>query len=125
HAAVLELFAGFGFHAALERIFAFITALNRYAELRAPWKLARSRDENDLAKLETSLATMAEGLRLAVAALAPVMPGVANRVYGLLGLGEVGLWADELDWGQRLKGNKPGAKTILFPKPELAVEESK
>jgi methionyl-tRNA synthetase len=122
HAAVLELYAGFGFHAALERTFAFITALNRYTELRAPWRLAKSSDESDLPRLETSLATMAEGVRLAAAALAPVMPGIANRIYGLLGLGEVGLWADELDWGGRLRGNKLGAKTILFPKPELVIE---
>ncbi len=121
--AVLDLFAGFQFHAALERTFAFITALNRYAELRAPWKLAKSKDENDLAKYETSLATLAEGLRVATAALCPVMPGVANRIYGLLGLEEVGLWKDELDWGQRLRGNKLGQKTILFPKPELAKSE--
>ncbi len=118
---VLELCDGLQFHAALERTFNFITAINRYAEQRAPWKLAKSSDENDLRKLETSLATMAEGLRLAVAALAPVMPNIANKIYELLGLEEVGLWKDELDWGQRLKGNKLGAKTILFPKPELKV----
>ncbi len=120
---VLDMFEGMAFHTALERIFVFITAINRYAEQRAPWKLAKSKDENDLALYETSLATMAEGLRLAVAALAPVMPGICAKIYNLLGAGEIGLWKDELDWGSRLKGNVLGQKTILFPKPEMKVEE--
>ena len=79
-------------------------------------------DENDRVLFETSLATMAEGLRLATAALAPVMPSTCDKIYGLLGLSEVGLWKDELDWGSRLKGNVLGQKTILFPKPELKAE---
>jgi methionyl-tRNA synthetase len=38
---------------------------------------------------------MAEGLRLATAALAPVMPGTCDKIYKLLGLSEVGLWKDD------------------------------
>jgi methionyl-tRNA synthetase len=61
---------------------------------------------------------MAEGLRLGAALLAPVIPGISERIYGLLGLGAVGKWADELEWSDRLSGNALGEKTILFPKPE-------
>ena len=44
---VLTAFEQFQFHSALEKTFAFITSLNRYAEVRAPWKLAKSEDEKD------------------------------------------------------------------------------
>jgi methionyl-tRNA synthetase len=117
---VLDMFENMAFHTALEKTFAFVTAINRYAEQRAPWKLAKNEDDRLL--YETSLATMAEGLRLATALLAPVMPDTSNKIYALLGLGEVGLWKDELDWGKRLKGNVLGKKTILFPKPEVKAE---
>ncbi len=119
---MLACYEGMAFHTALEKIFVFVTALNRYAEQRAPWKLAKSKSDDDRILFETSLATMAEGLRLATAALAPVMPGTCDRVYKLLGLSEVGLWKDELSWGTRLKGNVMGQKTILFPKPEIKAE---
>jgi methionyl-tRNA synthetase len=119
---MLTCYEGMAFHTALEKIFVFVTALNRYAEQRAPWKLAKSKNDDDRILFETSLATMAEGLRLATAALAPVMPGTCDRVYKLLGLSEVGLWKDELSWGTRLKGNVLGQKTILFPKPEIKAE---
>jgi methionyl-tRNA synthetase len=120
HKEVMDLYENMAFHTALEKTFAFITAINRYAEQRAPWKLAKN--EDDRALYETSLATMAEGLRLATAILAPVMPATSNKIYALLGLPEVGLWKDELDWGKRLKGNVLGQKTILFPKPEIKAE---
>ena len=41
---LLPLFDGFQFHKALERIFTFISGINKYAETRAPWKLAKSDD---------------------------------------------------------------------------------
>jgi methionyl-tRNA synthetase len=117
HTDVLRLFEGFQFHTALERTFLFITALNRYAEIRAPWKLAKSTDEKDRALLATSLAVMAEGLRLATILLVPVMPDVSNRIQGLLGQPEVTRWTDNLNWGSSLTGVKLGEKTILFPRP--------
>jgi len=114
----LRLYEGFQFHTALEKTFAFITGINRYAEIRAPWKLAKSQDPADAERMRTVYAMMGEGLRLATALLVPVMPETASRIYGLLGLGEPGLWKDELAWSTRLDGRRPGEKAILFPKPQ-------
>lgn len=118
---VLRLYEGFQFHTGLERTFHFITALNRYAEIRAPWKLAKSTAAHDQALLATSLATLAEGLRLATILLVPVMPGVSQRIQALLGEPEVTLWHDNLNWGERLTGRRLGEKTILFPRPQPAA----
>jgi len=122
HKAVLDLNAGFQFHTGLERTFTFIRGINRYAEQRAPWKLAKSGEAEDRRKLETALAVMAEGLRLATALLAPVMPGIAHRVQTLLGQEKVNRWEGTLQWGNRLDGATLGEKTILFPRPEQAAK---
>ena len=114
--SVVELFRGFQFHSALERIFGFVGGINRYAERRSPWKLAKSSGRADRAFLETSLAAMAEGLRLATTALAPVMPGVSAEILERLGCGTQVDWRVDLNWGNRLKGNRLGEKIILFPR---------
>jgi len=61
---------------------------------------------------------MAEALRLAIALLKPVMPGIADKVGTLLGQGAIVTWEGFLDWGNRLDGVTLGEKTILFPRPE-------
>lgn len=113
-----EAFDGFLFHIALEEIFNFIKSINRYAEVRAPWKLAKSEDPADRVILETSLALMAEGLRLAAGALRPVMPEICERIFDLVGAQPVELWDDSMEWGSSLEGASLGEKTILFPRPE-------
>lgn len=111
------------FHAALEKIFAFVTCINRYAEVRAPWKLAKDPSPEGQAILGTSLATMAEALRLSCAFLAPVMTGTADKIHALLGQPPITQWAGLLEWGQRLTGVPPGPKTILFPRPNPPASE--
>ncbi|MDX2109888.1 MAG: class I tRNA ligase family protein [Verrucomicrobiota bacterium] len=113
---VLQHYETFHFHIALEKIFVFITALNRYVDNRAPWKLVKSALPYDQALFQTTIANLAEGIRLSAAFLAPVMPSTAQKIYGLLGLGNIGLWKDELNWSTRLTGNKMGDKVILFPR---------
>lgn len=114
----LRHFDDMAFHRSLEETFTFIRAINRYAEVRAPWKLAKSDVPADRQRLETSLALMAEGLRLATVLLAPVMPGVAASVHQLLGTELPELFEGNLVWDNRLAGRTLGEKTILFPRPQ-------
>jgi methionyl-tRNA synthetase len=118
HEEVLVAYEQFQFHSALEKTFAFITSLNRYAEIRAPWKLAKSEDEKDQQLLASTLANLAEGLRLANTFLKPVMPEIADKISGLLGQDPVERWDGQLEWSERLNGQILGGKTILFPRPE-------
>jgi methionyl-tRNA synthetase len=115
---LVGLFDGFQFHRALERIFTFISSINKYAETRAPWKLAKSEIAEDRAKLETSLAYMAEALRLSVVLLTPIMPSVSDKVRSLVGASSFDSLEGQLTWGQTLAGCTLGEKTILFPRPE-------
>ncbi|MCD8298574.1 MAG: methionine--tRNA ligase [Opitutae bacterium] len=112
------LAAEFQFHTALDVLWNFVRELNRYANDRAPWKLAKSADPADRARLETSLATMAEGLRLVAVAVTPVMPGIAAKIQKLFGATPAEKFAGAQTWSTTLTGNTFGDKAILFPRPQ-------
>ena len=112
----MQMYDGMQFHTALETTFNFIRAINRYAEQRAPWKLAKSEDKQDKARLETSLAYMAEGLRLAAVLLAPIMPQISEKILNLLGKEKAERFENNLAWGDSLLGSKLAPQEILFPR---------
>ncbi len=114
----MRLYEGLQFHTALEKIFNFIRAINRYAEQRAPWKLAKSGTPRDLELLNSTIANMAEGLRISSILLAPVMPGVSAKILKLMGTSPVETFGDRLQWGNSLEGARLAEKEILFPRPE-------
>lgn len=114
----LALAADFQFHTALDVLWNFVRELNRYANERAPWKLAKSEDPADRAKMETSLATMAEGLRLVAVAVTPVMPGIAAKIQTLFGIEAAEKFEGNLTWSDVLVGKTFGEKAILFPRPD-------
>lgn len=113
----IPLCEGFQFHTALERAMVFLTETNAYIEKRAPWKLGKSADPKDQALLRTSLATMAEALRLAVALIQHVTPTTTEKINAVLGHRPGAVWRDELVWGARLTGVKVAESLVLFPRP--------
>ena len=117
----VPLSEGFQFHTALERTMAFVTATNAYIEKRAPWKLGKSTEAKEQALLRTSLATMAEALRLAVALMQHVTPATTEKINEVLGYKPTGAWQEELKWGATLKGAKVAPSLVLFPRPEKAA----
>ncbi|HKB56455.1 MAG TPA: class I tRNA ligase family protein [Lacunisphaera sp.] len=116
----IPLCEGFQFHTALERAMFFLTETNAYIEKRAPWKLGKSSEPADQALLRTSLATMAEALRLAVALIQHVTPATTERINAVLGYKPVSVWRDELVWGTKLTGAKVAPALVLFPRPVSA-----
>jgi len=117
----LQLCEGLQFHSALDRTFTFIKAINAYIEKRAPWKLGKSTDAADQARLRTSLATIAEALRLGSTLLQAVMPSTTEKIQAALGYQPGAVWRDELNWGNRLTGCKVQASLVLFPRPQPAA----
>jgi methionyl-tRNA synthetase len=116
----VALFAQFQFHTGLERLFAFVRSINAYVERRAPWKLGKSAEQADQVLLGTSLATMAEALRLATVALRPVMPSATAKIEGVLAYKPKGTWQEELAWGGSLAGSQVAPSLVLFPRPLAA-----
>jgi methionyl-tRNA synthetase len=117
----LPLCEGFQFHTALERTFTFVKAINAYIEKRAPWKLGKSTEAADQARLRTSLAYMAESLRLASTFIQPVMPATTEKIHAALGYTPGAVWKDEHAWGGRLAGCKVQPGLVLFPRPQPAA----
>jgi len=115
---LVPLCEGFQFHTALERTMAFLTATNGYIDKRAPWKLGKSTEAKDLALLRTTLATIAESTRLAVAAMQHVTPASTKKINAALGYTPGTEWRAELEWGTKLDGAKVEAALVLFPRPE-------
>jgi methionyl-tRNA synthetase len=119
----VALSEGFQFHTALERAMSFVTATNAYIEKRAPWKLGKSTEAKDQALLRTSLATMAEALRLAVAVIQHVTPATTQKINAVLGHTPGANWRDELAWGTKLNGAKVAPSLVLFPRPDAVVKK--
>lgn len=115
---VLKLNDGMQFHIALDKIFAFIRSINKYAEQRAPWKLAKSEDAADKAKLETTLANMCEALRIASVLLSPVMPTVSEKILSLLAQPKAEVYEGNIAWSGVLEGKTLSDPEILFPRPQ-------
>ena len=113
---VLKCFDLFQFNQGLNQIFVFIRSINKYADERTPWKLAKSDDPKDRLLLKTCLGVMCESLRLAIQMLAPILPEVHSRVNQLMGLPPCESWETDLCWDFRLAGQKLEKKIILFPR---------
>ncbi len=116
-AEYFKLCDGMQFHIALERIFGLIRGINRYAELRAPWKLAKDESAEGKALLKTTLFTMAESLRISAVMLSPVMPAISGKICSHIGCELPKNFGNSLEWGETLSGKKVGDKVILFPRP--------
>jgi methionyl-tRNA synthetase len=91
-----------------------VRRLNRYVEEQAPWQLAKSGEDEALARV---LATLVEGLRTIAVLLHPWIPASAEKILEALG-------APELDYASAEPAGGT-ARTVtrlppLFPKPEGA-----
>jgi methionyl-tRNA synthetase len=98
---------------ALDRIWQRVRRLNRYVEERAPWQLAK--DETQAAALDTTLRSLAEGIRAVTVLLHPYMPETTERLMAALGQDGFELEA------ARFGAGRDGAATTtldppLFPK---------
>ena len=75
----------FAFHRALEAIWEFIGAVNRYIDTTQPWALAK--DPAKASVLNRVLATLADSLRFLGIILAPFLPDAAAKIRRAIGDG--------------------------------------
>lgn len=74
----------FTFHKALNAIWEFISRLNKYIDVTAPWVMAKSK--NSRKQLEVVIYNLLESLRIISGLIFPVMPGTARTMQAHLGL---------------------------------------
>ncbi len=106
-------------HRALEAVLQLVDEVNRYLELRAPWKAAK--DPAAAGAVRTTLFTCCETLRIAAVALSPFLPETAPVILERLGLPDA-LETARLPEAARWGGIPVGAATLqgepLFPRVE-------
>ena len=109
-AKVAALLQEYKVDGAIHEIMNLIRAVNKYMEVQAPWKLAKT----DLSSAGRVLYVATEALRLSALLLRAVMPEKAQRVLEILGAREAGL-----AWGGLKSGTKLEAHPPLFPRIEV------
>ncbi len=113
-----DSFASYQISHALESLWVFVSAMNAFIETRAPWKLAKSTDPQDKARLDSCLAYVAEGLRLVGTVLLPIMPDSAAKLLVNIGQPVPAHFEGQLNWSTICTGRKVSEKCILFPQNE-------
>lgn len=117
-AAAMEAFA---FHRALEAIWDFLDAANRYIDSQKPWELAK-RDRQALSRV---LGYTCEALRLVGLHLYAFMPPTAEKIWARLGIADAlaeARFAVAGRWGATgLETAQQGA--ALFPRVEIVPPE--
>ncbi len=97
-------------HHALEKIFSFIGACNKYVDENKPWELAKNKD----VRLNDILYNLAESLRVISALIWPFIPESAEKIAHQLGIGLPKL--NGIKYGQIKAGTKVSKGKILFYK---------
>ena len=115
----------FQFHNALKAIWKFISNMNKYVDVTAPWELAKK--ESSRKQLEAVLSNLLEGLRIISGLIYPVMPGTAEKMQKHLGLDPKGTFylLDQLRTWKVIKAGTRLPKSIaLFPRIDPDAEVS-
>ncbi|MGE5617327.1 MAG: class I tRNA ligase family protein, partial [Candidatus Woesearchaeota archaeon] len=97
---------------ALDLIWQRVRRLNRYVEERAPWELAR--EASQAGRLDETLASLAEGVRVVSVLLHPYMPQTTQRLLETLG-------SPDVAYGRAIFAERGSGATVseiqpLFPK---------
>jgi methionyl-tRNA synthetase len=118
------LMESFQFHNALRVVWQFISRMNKYVDVTAPWELAKQKSGRK--SLAAVLYNLMEGLRIISGLIYPVMPETAAKMQKHLGLNP----AEPFYLLERLKAWKsiqPDTRlpksTVLFPRVELAQKK--
>jgi methionyl-tRNA synthetase len=118
--SALDCYEKFEFARALEVIWGFIGAVDKFIVERAPWKLAKGEDAESQRLLDETLYTAAEALRVITSLLSPVLPDSAGKIWSQMGfqhpIGEVR--TKDLHWGKLPHGQLLGTVSGVFPRAD-------
>jgi len=106
------------YHHALDEIWTFLKAANKYIDEQKPWTIKEKE------RLNTVLYTLAEALRHASALTWPFIPETAEEIAKQLGINKVPQ-LENLEWGKLKPGTKTQKGKILFKKIEAPKVKSK
>ena len=113
---VREYFDKFAFSQALEEIWRFVRATNKYMDEVAPWRLAKENNNN---RFNTVIYTLLESIRLIALLVYPIIPEASTKMrhqIGLKGEWEDGDLVNKGKWGMLHPGIKVKSPKPIFPR---------
>ena len=115
-----DTFDRFDFSRGLETVWFLISAVDKFIVEMAPWKLARDPEEAARQRLNDTLYTAAEALRVVTALLYPVLPESTRKIWTQLGMEEPieSVRFETLQWGGLKPGQRIGEIAGVFPRIE-------
>jgi methionyl-tRNA synthetase len=121
----LDLYRRFEFNRALEKIWQLIAVLDKYIVERAPWRLAKDPESQEI--LDRTLYSAAEALRVVCGLVSPVLPESVAKIWTQLGIAEPveALRVRDLHWGRLAAGQKLGATGPVFPRLDVKASMEK
>jgi methionyl-tRNA synthetase len=105
-----------------------ITFTDETISKRAPWKIAKLKDEASVSDLHGILYFSWESIRIITALLYPILPYATAAVWAQLGLGDIELAArngelNNLAWGGLQPGTKLGPLGPIFPRADKGLAQ--
>jgi methionyl-tRNA synthetase len=117
-ASVNQHYENLEFSRGLEAVWSLLSAVDKYIVEQAPWKLIKDPSAEAQAKLDTTLYTAAEVLRVTAVLLAPVLPESAGKLWKQLGLAPPleEQRIDKLAYGELPPGQPIARGEAIFPR---------
>ena len=117
---VAGAFDNLEFSKGLESLWSLLAAADKYIVEQAPWTLAAKKEGPSRDKLDETLYTAAEVLRIACILLYPVIPSSVEKIWVQLGMREplASIQLEGLRWGQLNAGQVIGTVAPVFPRVE-------
>lgn len=116
------------FVGACEAVMSISNDANMYIDRIAPWTKFKSDNPDDVELARRCIVNVLEASRIVAAGLSAVTPGVSEKVYEALGLGDrfrAGLdWDQEMVWGMLSEGMTFGKPKPVFPRLEATSAEA-
>jgi methionyl-tRNA synthetase len=107
----------FEFHRALIAVWEFISRMNKYVDVTAPWELAKKKSSRK--QLEFVIYNLLEGLRVISGLIYPVMPDTSANMQKHIGMNpDENYYRLEIlkKWGTIKSGTKLPKSVTLFPR---------
>ena len=115
----------FAFHKGLMATWEFISRMNKYIDVTAPWELAKNKSNQK--QLEVVIYNLLEGLRCISGLIYPVMPDTAGKMQEHLGLApDKAFYRIDLlkTWNVMKPGTRLPKSITLFPRIDVKIKEA-
>ena len=101
-------------HKAIDLIMQLLRSVNKYLEIKAPWKLLKSDNTKDREDASTTLNISAQVLKIGTVLLSPIMPNKTNLLLSAMGVNS----CNNYSFGDLKTGTQISKLKNLFPRIE-------